>query len=452
MADEHKHADSTPPLPPEGVADRSADLRADAAEHTPPSAVDPTPRSHGARTARGILAWVLVVLTSVVVAVAALGIWANEVLLDTNRFVSIVEPISRDPAVDAAISARTSDELVRALRIQERAEEVLPQRAGFLSYTLQEAAQRIIEEQIRTLISREGVQSAWLSSIRFAHQEIVTILRDQNPTIVSQDGVVSLNLFPLIQAALQRLEGTGLLPDRFSLPTLTTTSPDEARQQLSSALGVPLPSTFGVIPVAEAPQLEKAQNAVAIFDTLVVVIPLIAVLLAVVAIALSLNRRRTVVALGVGIGAGIVILGLVGDLLGQEAVNAVRDRPEGIPVVQATVDSLTENLWQFLRPAIVVAFVLAGVAFLAGRSAWFVAAGATARPAGRWLLSSRHVVADYADALRIAGVVLALAALFLLNLSWGTLLLVLLALLAYMVAVTLIATRWGTAQRSTPAP
>ncbi|MGD9892165.1 MAG: hypothetical protein AB7U18_12840, partial [Dehalococcoidia bacterium] len=184
-------------------------------------------QAKGVRTARVVGAWVLVVLTCIVAGISTLTVWANEVLLDTDQFVSVIEPISLDPAVEEAIAARTSEELVRALRIQERAEEVLPQRAGFLAFTLQSAAQRFVDDQLVALLNREGIQDAWLAAVRLAHQQIVAILRDQAPSIVTQDGVVSINLFPLIQTVLERLNGTGLLPDRFALPTLSSTSPDE---------------------------------------------------------------------------------------------------------------------------------------------------------------------------------------------------------------------------------
>jgi hypothetical protein len=409
-------------------------------------------QSSGMRTARVIGTWVLVVLTCIVVGISAVAVWANEVLFDTDQFVSVIEPISQDPAVEEAIASRTSEELVRALRVQERAEEVLPDRAGFLAFTLQNAAQRFIDDQLVQLLSRQGVQDAWLTAVRLAHQQIVAILRDEAPSIVTQDGTVSINLFPLIQTVLDRLNGTGLLPERFTLPTLSTTSPDEARQELSSALGVQLSDTFGVVPVAEAPQLEEAQRYVSIFDDLVVVLPILGLLLAAGAIAVSINRRRTVVALGVGIGAMLLLLGLIFELVGGEGVKAVQDRPTGLPIVRASTDALTEDFWQFLRPAIVVAFLVALVAFLIGRRSWFVAAGAAARPAGQRLAGAGRLVAENLDVLRVAGLVLALVALFLVDLTWGSLILIVLLFLAYIAAVTALASRWQTTEQSTAAP
>ncbi|MGE3597452.1 MAG: hypothetical protein AB7N70_18040, partial [Dehalococcoidia bacterium] len=228
--------------------------------------------------------------------------------------------------------------------------------------------------------------------------------------------------------------------------------PDEARQQLSSALGVQLSDSFGVVPVAEAPQLEEAQRYVSIFDDLVIVLPIIALLLAAGTIAVSINRRRAVVALGVGIGAMLILLGLIFELVGREAVRAVQDRPTGLPIVQASVDALTEDFWQFLRPEIVVWFLVALVAFLLGRRSWFVAAGAAAHPAGQRLAGSGRLVAENLDLLRVAGLVLALVALFLVDLTWGSLLLIVFLFLVYIAAVTALASRWRPAEQSAAAP
>lgn len=452
MAEAQEPPDSTPidsTKAEDLAAATSTSPATDAADASPgPVTLPAEQKSNGAHTARTIIAWVLVVLTCIVAGVAAVAVWSNEVLFDTDTFVSVIEPITQDPAVEEAVAVRTSEELVRALRIQERAEEVLPSRAGFLSFTLQAAAQRFIEDQLRDLLARTGVQDAWLTAVRFAHEQIVEILRDEKSSIITEDGTVSINLFPLIQRVLDRISQTGLLPDRFTVPQLSTTSPDEARQELSSALGVQLSDTFGVVPVAEAPQLEEAQRYVSLFDNLVVVLPILGLLLAAGAIAVSINRRRTIIALGVGIGAMLILLGLVFELGGREGIRAVQDRPTGLPIVQASVDALTDDLWQFLRPIIVIAFLAALVAFLIGRRSWFVAAGAAARPAGQRLAGAGRLVAENLDLLRVAGIALALVALFLVDLSWGSLILIVLLCIAYLAGISALASRWRPADRS----
>lgn len=455
MADQHDRSDTTP-IPAEGSDGRVAatidDQRRAAADGSSVSRSKPSASPPNAgRTARRVGSWVLVALTCITVAAGAVALWSNLVLLDTSRFISIIRPIARDPAVDEAVSARASQEIVRALRVQERAEEVLPSRAGFLSFTLQEAAQGFLERQLDDLLKREGFQDAWLSALRLTHEQIVRVLRGQSTSVALRDGVVTLNLFPLIDAGMRRLEGTGLLPGSVTLPVLNVASPGEARQQLSSALGVQLPDDFGEVPVAEAPQLDRAQRAVRLFDTSVYILPAAALLLAVGVVALSLDRRRTVIALSVGIAALLVLCGLLVDLFGREAVNAVRDQPTGFPVVQATVNALTDNLWGFLVPVIAVAVGAAVVAFLAGKREWFAVAGSATRTATGRLGESGRWIAQYDDALRVGGLVAALALLVLLDLSWGTLALVLLLLVAYLAAVTVIASRWRSGSASAPA-
>jgi hypothetical protein len=410
--------------------DTTATTPGDAA--VPPASIA---KRTGRHMARRIITWVLIVLACLVVATSISTFWTNLVLFDTSRFISVVAPIVRSPAVAEGVSERAAAQIVTALDIQGRAQAALPDRAGFLAVTAAAGAERYIERLLEDLLSTERIQEAWINALRFVHDRIVAILRGDSRFLILGDGTVSLNLFPLIEAVLQRLEGTGLLPDRFVLPDLADTSPDEARQQLSAALGRPLPADFGVVEVADAPTLQRAQDAVETFDTLTYVLPVPALLLAAGALLVSTNRRRTLIALGVGIAAAIVLVGLVAELGAREAVNAVRDRPAAYPVSQAAVDSLTDNLWSFLRPAIALSLAVAAAAWLWGRRDWLasVAGGQAGAADGR-----RGWVARNADALRLGGLGVAVVALLLVNLTWGTLLLILALLVLYLIIIAVL--------------
>jgi hypothetical protein len=394
-----------------------------------------------ARTMRRIAAPILAGLACVFVALSVAGIWVNQVLLDTGRFVAVVRPIISDSEVVSAISTKLSAEIVVALRVQERAQEALPDRAGFLATSIAGAAEQVIDREMESLLLRERVQDAWLAALRFAHERLVDLLRGQTRFVAVDGSTVSLNLFPLIQGVLQRLESSGLLPSRFVVPDLSGMTPSQARQQLSSALGVQLPAGFGEIEIADAPQLERAQIAVRRFDTLVVVLPILTLLLVAGALLTSMDRRRTVIFLGAGSAAALIVVGLLVELLGREAVKAVRDLPTAYPITRMAAGSLTDNNWRFLVPAIIVALVVAVAAYLVGKRTWFSTAQARLTASGSRSRSAVPWIAEHADPLRLGGVAVAMLGLLVLARTWGTLLVILVLLAVYLTGITLIAAR-----------
>src|SRR5262245_20985489 len=102
----------------------------------PDAGHDVTDRRRRTQRLRWGTAWVLVALASLCIAFSAVAVWSHRVLLNTDEFVSTVEPIVRDPAVADAVSTTTSEQIVSALNIDQRARDALPQKAQFLATPL----------------------------------------------------------------------------------------------------------------------------------------------------------------------------------------------------------------------------------------------------------------------------------------------------------------------------
>ena len=96
------------------------------------------PKRTGRRRVRQVLAGILVVLTSLCIVAATIGIWTQRTLADTDRFVALVAPLADDPAVTNPLAARLSEEVFLALDVETRIEEALssipdlPPQASFL--------------------------------------------------------------------------------------------------------------------------------------------------------------------------------------------------------------------------------------------------------------------------------------------------------------------------------
>lgn len=411
----------------------------------PPSNPDPGPIRPLSHRMRRWLSWGLIALTCLSLVLTTVGLWGRAMLFNTDRFVGVVEPIVRDPDVASALSVRASDDIVAALDLQQRARSVLPERAGFLSAPLTRAARDLIADELDDLLRNPSFQDTWLAIVRFVHSQLVAILRNRSTAVQLEDGRVSLNLFPVIDQGFRLVEQLGLLPDDVRRPDLANVTPAQGRQALSQALGVTLPPTFGQVTVMESRTLDDAQRAVGLFDLItVVVLPGLTLLFAGLALLVSPARRRTLIQLGVAAASAVVLAWAAIDLVGQQAVNTLKDEPAGYTIARDAARALTQSLLDFVRVVAILAGLIAAGAFLAGSGDWFRRAYATAQGLGDRVERANAAVrwmAAHADGLRIAGLALAMLALLVVDLTWGRLLWITALLVAYEVALTVLASR-----------
>src|SRR5262245_44787610 len=110
------------------LASGSADPKGvEATDALPPVAIKSSAVSGTTwQRARGPLAVALVVLTCFAFIGSLLSVWVNQQLLNTDNFVSAVNPLLKDPGVVDSVSAYVADQVVEALDVQSRVENALP--------------------------------------------------------------------------------------------------------------------------------------------------------------------------------------------------------------------------------------------------------------------------------------------------------------------------------------
>jgi hypothetical protein len=274
---------------------------------------------------------------------------------------------------------------------------------------------------------------------------------------------VEIDLLPLINQALRDLSAR--LPTLFgrqlTLPDLSSGEiPENLRARVSDALGVPLPANFAQFTVYDAGRLRAAQLAVERFKRDLALLWIVTVLAFALALIVSPGRRRTVLQFGVwlvvgAVAATAVLRGVRTEVLAQVPAGLYRDG------VAAALTLVFETLRERGAQLIWLGVVIAAVAYLVGpgrvpvRLRRLAARGAraavdglgrggraVARHAPGWL--HRHL-----DAVRIAGVVVAVLLALVLS-SWTALLALVLALAAFELVVTLVGSG-SAARRRSPA-
>jgi hypothetical protein len=343
---------------PEPLGTTSATTSGAQAAHT--TLADTSTRSLLVVAARWVGSWALVALMCTGVLLSIVGLWAHQVMLNTDRFVATLQPILADPAVVAALSEEVSQDVVTALDVQGRAAAALPERASFLAAPLSAAAESMVRRQVERIAASGALRPVLVQAITFAHMHLVDLLRGGSGALTVSNGDVTLDLTQLVTVALRQVRSTGLVPDDVALPNADPSqTPDVTRRRLAAALGRPLPDDFGQVVLLQSEQLAQVQRAVQAFDTTVIALPIIALLLAGAALLLSPNRWLTAIGLSAGGALTLLLAILLLRWLGPTLVASLQLDPLGLALIASTVRVVLDQLTVLLG---VGAAIFAGVA------------------------------------------------------------------------------------------
>jgi hypothetical protein len=318
-----------------------------------------------------LLAGLLLVLGSLSIVVSGVTVWAHEVLLDSDRYAAMVAAVSGDPAVIDAISGKVATSAVSALDIQGRLEKVLPGPAAIIAGPIADQVEQTLEQVIGNVLVSPNFQTVWVDANRALHAKVVAFLRGDTTVLQARDGIVYLDVYPLIDAVLRQLQQIGIIPADAELPDasnfeLGTTG----RALLERTLNVTLPDDFAAIPLFEAAKLQKIQGIVQAFDAITIGSVLLTVLLLLGAIFLARRRRRMVMAVGLGAIVGLMLLSIAVRAGRAYVVSTLAD-PQGAAAVGAIFNAAITDLRSVLIWVAVAGLIVVVVAYLIGRPSWF---------------------------------------------------------------------------------
>ena len=347
----------------------------------------PAPRRSRWRT---VLVAIMVTLSGLTVAISSVSVWAHRTVFNTDQWVATVGPLAQNDAVVASVSTRLTQELDQLLQPEQRAANLLPQNLKGLAAPIGEGFDQVISATVTRLLRSQQFQRFWIAANRTL-QPVAAAALLGNPTkhLLTSNGTVQLNLLPLIATALSTLDKhvPALVPTQAPIPTITsTTPPDQARAELSYALGRPLSENFGTITLLRSSQLATAQGYVNVFNAAIVAIVIVTAGLLVGAVVVSQRRRRTLIALAVAVVVGMAAALALTRAIANAIVSAITN-PGSKGAVRATVDAIIGSLSYVTVILIVVGLVIIIVAFLVGPSRVAVSARRQSSAAAKSLMA-----------------------------------------------------------------
>lgn len=332
----------------------------------------PPPPEHGRR----IGVWVVLVVAGLLLVLSSFAVWVNRVALDTGVFVDTSTELIEDDTIRSAVAARAVDELFANVDVQAEIEQQLPDDVKSLSGPTAAGLRQAAYELVERALEQPALQRLWRSSLEHSHETLVAVLEDESGAVTTTGGVVTLDLEQIVLEAADRVGIRSQVEDK-------------------------LPADVGQIVVLRSDELDTAQNAFQVLETLAWFLPLLALAAWIAAVGIARDRRAAVR------NAGVVLLatGLVGlvavGVVGRYIVDSLTSETD----VRAAADNAWDILTELLRASFRT-YVVAGVLFVV--AAWLAGPGYRAIAARRALAPAlRERVWGYA-ALALIVVVLLL--------------------------------------------
>ena len=379
---------------------------------------------------RGVVAGFLVFVFAVTFLSGSVGFWLHRNTLNQDVWAERVVPLGKDPRVQEALATWTTQQLMTTVKPKELIADALPQKAQILAGPISSAVEDFVRQKVDEFFASARFEKLWAFAVTQAHDQAVATLRGKKEAVTADGDQITINLVPLIDAVLNDVlqEAPGLVGSDVKLPTVSVNDlPDSARQKLSDALGQNLSSDFGVIKINDGGALNSSQQAVKIIDRAVALAIFLALASFIGALAVSTRRRRTLLQL-VGAAAVMCIVVRRAGFGVQNQIDSLVKVAVNQPAAKAIVSTFVNPLTHSAAIVLWLLGIVAVVAVLTGPYGWAVRLRHGAVQLAKTITTTVHDratddatitwVRANADALRIVGYVLGALALWFVDLSW----------------------------------
>ncbi|MDO1483506.1 hypothetical membrane protein [Rhodococcus rhodochrous] len=323
----------------------------------------------GTRPARHGWRWAAVGLLTVMVGVlAVLSVTARFVrgeILDTDRYVTTVAPLSSNPAIQTQIANSVTDEIFTRVDVEGLTTDALvaltdavpaaenaprvDRAVEGLAPVITGQARTFVDETVLSLVQSEQFEDLWIQAHRGAHNALVAVVTGNvGPSSVTVDdsGTVSISLGAVIDNVKGRLLDRGF------------------------TFAEKIPSVDKQLVLFRSPELVRAQRAVNTLDNISDVLPWItlAAAAAAVAVAPAGRRLRALAFVGLVLVTGMFLLAVAIIVARSLYLDDVPPDVLSPDAAAAIIDTVLVPLRTSLRAVAALGLVIALGAYLTGGS------------------------------------------------------------------------------------
>ena len=282
---------------------------------------------------RRLAVGVLLAAATVALVLGVFALWVQRQALSTSNWTATSSQLLADPKIEQAVGNYLVTELFTSADVPGELRTVLPAQLAPLAGPAAGGLQLLADRLVPKLLATPAVQDAWRTANRLAHQELMRILDGGGTVLSTRDGVVTLNLYPLIDELARQV---GLQAVAASVQSkLQGGAGALLRGAARQRLGITIPAQTGRLVIMRSSQLRTAQNVATTIRGLTAVLMLGAFALFALAVWLARGWRRLALRrVGwcfIAAGAGVLIARrlleprIVGALVSAESIRPAAD-------------------------------------------------------------------------------------------------------------------------------
>ncbi len=322
--------------------------RPDPDDPVPPAARPATGRIRAPR-ARRLIAWVLVVVVSVLVPLSVLTVWSVRTLTNTDRYVATMAPLARDPVITGYLALVATNELFDRVQVEQRIENALPKKADFVAAPVTTAMRSFTQNEVAKVLHSQWFADFWDGANRRVHSTLIKFLKGEPLPRVDKARHVAITITPVLDKAIAELDKRGV----------TVFDPLKAKLDKGAQANFSL---------ANNQQVKKIRTIFRAATAVGWLLPLATLVLLIVAVAVAVERRKTLLRAALGSAIAVVVV-LAALAIGRTVfINEAGSVPHD--VTASVFGVVTRFLTHSLKVVLLVCLLLAVGLWLAGPSRW----------------------------------------------------------------------------------
>ncbi|WP_432166870.1 hypothetical protein [Streptomyces sp. bgisy031] len=296
----------------------------------------------------------LLALAVLLAPISVVATWVNSEVTDTGRYEQTVSPLARDPAVQALVIDRVTDQVVDRIDVRKITDTLADTLAAHHAPRILVDAARSADEQLKgglrtgvryavaKVVKSDAFAKAWDSINREAHTAATNALTGEGGVLEVRGDALTLNVGTVTEELQKQLFGVTLVGAES------------------------IPGADKPVVLVRNDHLSEAREAARWLGAVGPWLPVAVVVFAALGIWAAPSRRVGLMA--VGIGVGVMMCGLLVALavMRQICLDALPAAAQSQDAAAAAYDTLTRFLQQAVYAALLAALLTVIAAYLYG--------------------------------------------------------------------------------------
>jgi hypothetical protein len=296
-------------------------------------------------------ALVLLLVAALLATLSVVARYARGEIINTDTYVATVAPLASDPAVQNAVAARVSNEVIKQVDVPALINELAAATgrphadaiASAIAGPVNDAVEGFVDKRVLSFVQSAQFQKLWVEANTVAHRQLSGVLTGEGTDVVrTQGNQIIVEVGPIVDQVKQDLINSG-----FSLATK-------------------IPSVSVQAPVMTVEDLPRIQSYVNLLNNLATWLPLVALVLLALGIWLAPGHRRAALIGSIMVAVLMVVMLIALNAVRNAYTNEAANKGLNVPAALVVYDTLLRFLVQAVESLLLVSVVAAIVLWLAG--------------------------------------------------------------------------------------